>query len=127
MTTRSRPVSVKVRLLAVPLVLLALLVGACSSSDKKPSTTTTSVKTTSTAVNIPTSVPNDVAVRQDVTMGSCAAAPGGWQASGTITNNRGHDATYSITVFFTSDAATDLAFATASVPVSAGKSAPWSA
>ena len=75
---------------------------------------------------VPTSVPNEVSVRKDVQMLSCGATKGGWSAGGTVKNSLGHDATYQITIFFTSNQATDLAYAMTSVSVGAGQSKVWS-
>ena len=52
-------------------------------------------------------------------MSKCAPVHGGWSAGGTIKNTLGHDATYQITVFFTSAQASDLAYAPTSTTVNA--------
>lgn len=110
------------RLLALASVCaLGVSVAACGNSGNGSATTTTSHSGTS----IPDRVPNQDSVRRDVTIGTCSAVPGGWSAGGTIKNTLGHDATYEITIFFTSAAATDLAYGATSTAVSAGKSAPW--
>ncbi|HEY6473683.1 MAG TPA: hypothetical protein VIY26_12380 [Acidimicrobiales bacterium] len=95
------------RLLALASVCaLGVSVAACGNSGNGSATTTTSHSGTS----IPDRVPNQDSVRRDVTIGTCSAVPGGWSAGGTIKNTLGHDATYEITIFFTSAAATDLAY-----------------
>lgn len=100
---------------------LGLSVAACGNSGNGSATSTTVRSGTS----IPDHVANQDAVRKDVTIGSCSAAPGGWSAGGTIKNTLGHDATYQITIFFTSTAATDLTYGETSTAVSAGKSGSW--
>jgi hypothetical protein len=75
---------------------------------------------------VPTSVPNQVSVRKDVQLLHCGATKGGWSAGGTVKNSLGHTATYQITIFFTSNQATDLAFAKTSVSLGAGQSKLWS-
>lgn len=110
---------------------LALSLAACGSS-KSPtaSTSTTSqpetLPTPAPGVTFPSNVPNQVGVRKDVSLVSCAVAPGGWGAGGTIDNKLGRAATFDITVFFTSVEATDLSSATTNVHVRAGQTAPWS-
>lgn len=112
------------RLLALASVcVLGLSVAACGNSGNGSSTATTSRSGTS----VPNSVPNQDSVRSDVTLSTCAAAHGGWTAGGTIKNTLGHDATYQITIFFTSAQASDLAYAQTSQAVSAGKTGTWSA
>ncbi len=57
----------------------------------------------------------------------CAPVHGGWSAGGTIKNTLGHDATYQITVFFTSAQASDLAYAETSATVNAHQNGTWTA
>jgi hypothetical protein len=110
------------RLLALASVgVLAVAVAACGNSGNGSATSTTDRSGTS----VPNSVPNQDAVRTDVTMSTCAPAHGGWTAGGTIKNTLGHDATYQITVFFTSAQASDLAYGETSTTVNAKASAPW--
>jgi hypothetical protein len=73
------------------------------------------------------SVPNQPSVRKDVRLLNCAQSSGGWSAGGAVANTLGKAATYTITVFFTSAQATDLAYATTKVTVDDGKNALWSA
>lgn len=108
-------------------VALAVSMTACTSSKPSRPTPTSSATTPTPGpgVTIPSKVPNDVAVRKFVTLDHCAAAPGGWGAGGTIDNKLTKDATFEITVFFTSALATDLQYGVTKVKVAAGKKAPW--
>jgi hypothetical protein len=110
------------RLLALASVCaLGVAVAACGNSGNGSATSTTSISGTS----VPSNVPNQDAVRTDVTMSTCAPAHGGWSAGGTIKNTLGHDATYQITIFFTSAQASDLAYGQTSTAVKAKRSGPW--
>jgi hypothetical protein len=100
---------------------LGVSVAACGNSGNGSTTGTTDRSGTS----VPNSVPNQDSVRTDVTMTTCAPAHGGWSAGGTIKNTLGHDATYQITVFFTSAQASDLAYGETSTTVNAKQSGPW--
>ena len=100
---------------------MGVALAACSGSNHPSSSTTTTV-----AGSVPDNVPNQVSARKDVQMIDCASSRGGWSAGGTIKNTLGHDATYHITVFFTSTEATDLAYGSTSVPVSSGRTRSWS-
>ena len=112
------------RLLALAAVcVLGLSVAACGNSGNGSATATTSQSGTS----VPNSVPNQDSVRSDVTMSKCAPVHGGWSAGGTIKNTLGHDATYQITVFFTSAQASDLAYAATSATVNAHQNGTWTA
>ena len=111
------------------LLAFGIPLASCSNSNTpsaSSSTTTTTTTTTTTLGTVPTSVPNQVSVRKDVRLLNCGAIKGGWSAGGTVKNSLDRAATYQITVFFTSDQATDLAFAKTSVPLSAGQSKLWS-
>ena len=105
--------------------VFGVTLAACSSSNSPSSSSSTT--TTRVPGAVPTSVPNEVSVRKDVQLLSCGATKGGWSAGGTVKNSLGHDATYQITIFFTSNQATDLAYAMSSVSVGAGQSKEWSA
>ena len=112
------------RLSAVLVVsALGVSLAACSGSNNPSSSTTT---TKAVPGSVPNNVPNQVRVRKDVQMINCGSSSGGWSAGGTIKNTLGHDATYNITVFFTSTQATDLAYGSTSVPVSSGQTKLWS-
>jgi hypothetical protein len=105
---------------------LGLSLAACGNSPSGNSAATTSSTAHGATTSFPEKVSNQVGVRKDVDLRNCASTHGGWSAGGTVRNTLGHDATYEITVFFTSSMAQDLAYATTSVPVSAGKSSLWS-
>jgi hypothetical protein len=77
--------------------------------------------------SLPASVPNKTALRSNVTMSSCAAAHGGWRAGGTARNPAKHAATYTITVYFTTDHATVIGTAATKVSLAPGESRPWTA
>jgi hypothetical protein len=79
------------------------------------------------ATVVPTNVPDQDRVRPDVRLINCTPTTGGWTAGGTVRNSLRRSATYHITVFFTSSQATDLAYATTSVPLKAGQAELWSA
>lgn len=70
---------------------------------------------------------NDPALIKNVTISKCAKTDDGWGASGTAKNTGTKDATYSITVFFTTTGATVIATAETKVDVKAGRSADWTA
>jgi hypothetical protein len=114
----------------VSAVLVAgMCLAACSNSSGPSSsatTTTTTAPYTSKDTIVPMSVPNQPSVRKDVRLLNCAQSSGGWSAGGAVANTLGKSATYTITVFFTSAQATDLAYATTKVTVEDGKNALWS-
>jgi hypothetical protein len=66
---------------------------------------------------VPALVPDDPAKRKQVHIDSCASTGSSATAAGTIHNSGNHSASYDITVFFTSDTATAVNYATASVTV----------
>ena len=116
----------------LPAVLVAgMCLAACSNSGKPSSSATTTTTTTappiSTDTIVPNNVPNQDSVRKDVRLLNCGQSNGGWSAGGTVNNTLGKAATYTITVFFTSSQATDLAFATTMVKVDSGKNSLWTA
>jgi hypothetical protein len=113
MSTRGRPLA-----LATVAIVGPCLAACGNSGNGTASSTTTSTRPGSTRAGstsptgAPASVPNQPAVRQDVTLSNCASAPGGWSAGGAVKNTEGHDATYHITDFFTTAQATDLTYGT---------------
>jgi hypothetical protein len=107
--------------------VFGVALAACGSSNSPSSSSSTTNTSSKVPGIVPTRVPNEVSVRKDAQLLSCGATKGGWSAGGTVKNSLGRDATYQITIFFTSDQATDLAYAKTSVPVSAGQSERWSA
>jgi hypothetical protein len=97
-----------------------------SSTGHSGTTQATSPTTTTTiAPIVPANVPNDDAVRKDVTLLNCESSPGGWVAGGTVKNPTTKTQTYKITVFFTSSGATDLAYGSTTSTVPGGKNALW--
>ncbi|HLY34689.1 MAG TPA: hypothetical protein VKQ07_09160 [Jatrophihabitantaceae bacterium] len=76
---------------------------------------------------VPLNVPNQVAARRDVSMGSCTGDQNSWRAAGTATNAAGASVTFEVTVFFTTPRATVLSSATTKVTAAAHDRAPWSA
>ena len=116
------------------LMVLGTVLAACSSGPGTGSSSTTSTtrplghtpSSSTPSTNVPETVPNEISARKDVAMQNCASTAGGWSAGGTVNNTLGHDATFHITVFFTSAQATDLAYGTTSVAVGSGQTKLWS-
>lgn len=77
------------------------------------------------ATAVPTAVPNDNAARKNVTMSSCKASDGGWQASGTAKNPTDQPADYTVTVFFTTSGGTVIGTGQSDVTVKPGAEEPW--
>ena len=75
--------------------------------------------------SVPTDVPNDPDARPDVAIDTCQATDTGWSASGTATNPAATATTYTITVFFTTDAGTVIGFADMTAEVAASKTGHW--
>jgi hypothetical protein len=98
-----------------------------SGSTAPKSTTTSGHKSAPTPVTLPVSPVNVVKKRKSVLLTGCAAASGGWQASGTATNPESTAAKYTITVFFTDQHATVENFAVTDVTVAPGQTAHWQA
>ncbi len=63
--------------------------------------------------------------RPDVAIDTCQATDTGWSASGTATNPAATATTYTITVFFTTDAGTVIGFADMTAEVAASKTGHW--
>jgi plastocyanin len=121
-------------LAAATIVAGAVVLAGCSSGPKSAIGTTTSTAagqaTTTTSlvvVPVPTSVPNVVADRKNVTLTGCAASLGGWGATGKATNPGSSAVTYELTIFFTTSHATNVNYATASVTVAPGATVDWQA
>lgn len=70
-------------------------------------------------------VPNEVALRKNVTMTSCDRQVRTSTASGTAHNPTSAAISYRLTVFYTTAKATDLQMSTTDVSVPAGASRPW--
>lgn len=77
------------------------------------------------ATDIPDDVPNDPDVRDNVAVSSCESAAGGWRASGTATNPGKKPVTYTVTVFFTTNAATVIGTGRTKVQVAPGADETW--
>jgi len=107
-----------------------LLIAAGCTSDKKQATPVSSTPKPSPTLKqnpLPSSVANNVGLRKNVAITSCAAALGGWGAAGTAKNPDKTARTYHLTVYFTTDKATTLDYAQTSVTVGAGGQAGWKA
>ncbi|MBU2696249.1 hypothetical protein [Pimelobacter sp. 30-1] len=127
----------RARLLAAALPL-ALALAACSADDAgeggEPRRAEASAHATDPpaerttkprGVRIPAEVPNRPAKRAAVEMTGCAATDGGWAASGTAAAVKARDQTFVISVFFTTDQATVVAWGRTRVTVPAGERADW--
>jgi hypothetical protein len=114
------------RTLALGLAVAAIAcLSACTAA---PHPITPTVTVTPKAVGVtdaPTIVPNDPDLRKDVTMTSCEAAKGGWQAGGKIVNHSSAAHNYHVEVFFTSLETTVLGTGLVKVHVDAGTSGVW--
>ncbi|GAA2073216.1 hypothetical protein GCM10009840_02880 [Pseudolysinimonas kribbensis] len=113
----------RMRLLGSGLVAIALAVALVGCTGGPAATRSPSPTPTSAAV--PSSIPNDPALRADVRMRSCAAVEGGWAAAGRIANTSGERHDYRITVLFTSKNATVIGVGATTVPVKAGAQRNW--
>jgi len=106
------------RRLSVILAVAALGMSlSASTSSPIPSASSSTTTTKTVPGSIPMNVPNQDAVRRDVHTIDGATAQDGCSAGGTIRSTLGHEATYIITVFFTSTQATNLADGGTAVPV----------
>ncbi|MCL2781893.1 MAG: hypothetical protein FWD74_10505 [Actinomycetia bacterium] len=105
-------------------------IGSASTTGGAAGTQAPSGTATSTATPLvqPTALPtytNNPTDRKNVTQTSCKAIPGGWSAAGTVKNPGKAEATYQITVYFTTTSATVLGGDTTTVKVKAGGTAQW--
>jgi len=127
---------------ALAVVMISVLGAAgCTSShpSKAPSSTSparSSAGSTSApalpsgvtgATDVPASVPNKPAWRQDATVTTCRSTSGGWSAGGSVHNPGKKLRVYRVTVFFTTTSATVVGVASARVRVPAGADRPWRA
>lgn len=115
---------------AVLAITAALLITGCaksSTNDIAESKAGSSVpsQTITPDTNVPTSVPNDPAVRKLVKITACTASDGGWSAKGTASNDSQKPKDFTITIFFTTPKATVLHTESTTVKVDAGKQADW--
>ena len=72
-------------------------------------------------------VPDNLSLRHDVSMETCQAIAGGWEAGGSAKNTGKATTTYLITVYFTDTQATVVGYAQTHVKVAPGQSANWTA
>jgi hypothetical protein len=113
--------------------MAALTTAACTHDGRhpatapEPSTPTAGVLPADVvaATAVPTAVPNNPASRKNVAISACAATKGGWKATGSADNPSGTKLTYTITVFFTSDAATVLGTGQTKVTVQPHSDQQW--
>jgi hypothetical protein len=77
------------------------------------------------AGKVPTKVPNEPALRHNVTISDCSKTEHGWKAAGRANNPTDKTITYALTVFFTTEQATVLKAADTHVTVEPGKTADW--
>lgn len=105
------------------------LSSAATTGTAATGTTATSTTAGPTLVQnpLPSKVLNQPAVRKDVVTSGCASVPGGWGATGTVTNSSAKERTYKIVVYFTTTHATALDYAQASVTVAPAKTQKWNA
>src|SRR5947209_8504157 len=116
-------------------VSLGLAVVGCTSSSPtatpsaKPSASRTSPVhvPTQNPLPAPSKIRNDVALRRTTQVTGCTSTPGGWRATGKSVNATKKDVQLTITVFFTTTAATVLDYATTKVTVPASGDAAWTA
>ncbi|MDP9904635.1 hypothetical protein [Arthrobacter bambusae] len=115
--------------LALPVLAGCLLTGCGNAAPAPAPSATETVNALPAGVTqptaVPTDVPNDANVRQNVKITDCSSADGGWAAKGTANNPGNKAVDYTITVFFTTDQATVLHTAQTKVAVEPGKSADW--
>lgn len=103
---------------AVAVAAMIALPTGCSAGQPAPSS---AIQT-----GIPASVANVPQDRSAVSLSECTATDGGWRAGGTIKNPGASARTYTVTVFFTSKAATVLASQSTQVGVDPGQTQDWS-
>jgi hypothetical protein len=70
---------------------------------------------------------NDPSLYKEAALTGCSATARGWKGTGTLENPGRHASTARITVLFTDAQARDVASATATVKVAAGRTARWTA
>ena len=115
--------------------MAAALAGCTSSDEKSGSASAASSGSKPSASHVPTQNPlpepskirNDVELRRTTAITSCTSKSGGWQAAGKSVNPGKKDVHLTITVFFTTPAATVLDYATTKVTVPARGDAKWTA
>lgn len=122
--------------LAVPTLLLGLTLTACAPAAEEPAPTPTAAEGAPQipgedegvvgATSVPEDVPDTPEVRAGTQITACTTEDDGGTAEGVVGNPTDEDATYVVTVFFTTDAATVVGSGQATVEVPAGEEADWS-
>ncbi len=107
----------------VAAVAAAIPLAACTGVSPAPHPSTG--RSHSVEVVVPTSIPNDPALRHDVAMSSCDPAEAGWSAGGRVVNPSGQGRDYRITVLFTSSEATVIGAGRTTVHVDAKGRSTW--
>ena len=106
------------------LVSVAFCLLAVGCGNGAPSTA--SVTPHPPAPSVPTNVANDPTLRRDVKLTSCGATLNGWAASGSAKNPSDKPRTLTITVFFTTPAATVIATGATRVALAPHRTRGWS-
>lgn len=132
MSTRRRSI---VRL-AAPILILGFLLSGCTPAPEEPAPTRTAAEGAPQipgedegvvgATSVPEDVPDAPEVRAGTQITACSTEDDGGMAEGVVGNPTDEDATYVVTVFFTTDAATVVGSGQATVQVPAGEEADWS-
>jgi hypothetical protein len=122
------------RLTCATAAAAAVLLGACACIPSPPPDPTSSAEPTTSArasaevvpdPDVPTDVVNEPALRELVSIAVCEAEPGGWRASGPVSNPGDEDLELTVTVFFTSPGGTVLGTGETKVDVAAGADETW--
>jgi hypothetical protein len=113
---------------AAVLTAAAALAGCSGSSGPAPTQSSASpAPKAAPATSIPASPPNDPAARQNAQITACKATKDGWEADGSATNPGTAPVSYTITVFFTTTAATVVSTAETKVTINPGATEKWAA
>ncbi|WP_315636790.1 MULTISPECIES: hypothetical protein [Microbacterium] len=122
--------------LTAPLLIVGFLLSACTPAEEEPAPTPTAAdgapqipgedKGVVGATSVPEDVPDAPEVRAGTQITTCTTEDDGGTATGVVGNPTDEDATYVVTVFFTTDAATVVGSGQATVEVPAGEEADWS-
>jgi|tagenome__1003787_1003787.scaffolds.fasta_scaffold20036837_1 hypothetical protein len=126
------------RRVAVTLALSALgaSLAGCTSSGGKPSPSAPPTQRPSSSASRvpaqhplpdPSQIANSVKLRRQVQITSCVSTAGGWKAAGSAVNPAKKRLHLTITVFFTTTAATVLDYARTKVTVPPGATRTWTA
>lgn len=133
MSRRARPRRTAAALVA--LVATGIALAACTGEPTEPEPTPTIASGAPqipgekpgvvAATSVPDEVPDSPAVRAGTQITSCESGGGAGTAEGVVGNATDDDATYVVTVFFTTDAATVVGSGQTTVDVAAGEEAEW--